>query len=206
MMAGYGLKLAYEDGDLKAWLKAQADIIIFWKPFYVIADISISVGVSYRISLMFTHVTLSIEIGADFHLWGPPIGGTVHIDWYVISFTIGFGADKHIPTEIGWEDFKEMLPAKPPTQSAPKVHAMLKASPMLRAAAPAASTPAYLTITSNQGLIRSHQADDDLTLWLVRASQFKFSTDSAIPASAVVVGDPTSMPMPGIKVGIQRLN
>lgn len=213
MMAGCGLKLAYEDGDLKAWLKAQADIIIFWKPFYVIADISISVGVSYRISLLFTHVTLSVELGAEFHLWGPPIGGQVHIDWYIISFTIGFGASKNIPTEIAWQDFKEMLPAQTKPQpapalrsAAPKARAMSKSTPMLRAAAPTTSPTACLSITSNAGLIRSHQADD-LTLWLVRASQFQFSVGSAIPASALVaIGADSTTNLAGTKVGVQRVN
>lgn len=190
MMAGCGLQVTFHDGDLKAWLKAQADVLIFWKPFYVIADISISVGVSYRISLLFTHITVSAEVGADFHLWGPPIGGTVYIDWYIISFTIGFGADKHIPTEISWDAFKEMLPSKPEPQASDGT----------------TNPPSYLTITNSGGMSRSHQ-EDGLTLWLVRAGDFKFDTGSVIPASAVVVESFTdSKTVPGSKVGIQRVN
>ncbi|MEO8433927.1 MAG: DUF6603 domain-containing protein [Pyrinomonadaceae bacterium] len=211
MMAGGGLQVTFADGDLKAWLKAQADVLIFWKPFYLIADISISVGISYRLNLLFVHVTLSVEIGADFHLWGPPVGGTVHIDWYIISFTIGFGSDKNPPTEIGWDDFKQMLPTKPQSQVAATHRAGPR--PMLRAsglsAAPATTdTPAYIHINVSDGLIRSHQADG-MTFWLVRAGQFKFATGSALPASVIVVEnhDPqTNVTIQGNKVGIQRVN
>lgn len=111
MMAGANLQLTFSDGNLKAWLKAQCDAILFWKPFYVIATASISVGVSYRISVLGISKTLSVEIGADFELWGPPVGFKVHVDWYVISFTIGSGSPNP-PTAITWDDFKGMLPSK----------------------------------------------------------------------------------------------
>jgi hypothetical protein len=111
MMAGADLQLTYSDGNLKAWLKAQCDAILFWKPFYLIATASISVGVSYRISVLGISKTLSVEIGADFELWGPPVGFKVHVDWYVISFTIG-SRSPNPPTAITWDDFKGMLPSK----------------------------------------------------------------------------------------------
>jgi hypothetical protein len=31
------------------------------------------------------------EIGCAFSFWGPPVGFSVHIDWYIISFTISQG-------------------------------------------------------------------------------------------------------------------
>ena len=49
MMAGAALQITYNDGPLSAWLKASADAILFYKPFYLIAEAAISIGVSYRL-------------------------------------------------------------------------------------------------------------------------------------------------------------
>jgi hypothetical protein len=210
MMAGGGLQVTFADGSLKAWLKAQADVILYWNPFYLIADVSISVGVSYRIHFLFVDVTLSVEIGADFHLWGPPIGGTAHIDWYVVSFTIGFGASPQPPDELTWDDFKAMLPGKPQAQSAlPQLAA--RAESMMAVAAddpPNTSTPAYLHIDINSGL-KTMQTLDGLKLWLVRAGQFQFSIGSALPASVITVESQNpsdNQTLQGTPVGMRRVN
>jgi len=217
MMAGAGLQLTFDDGPLKAWLKAQADAILFWKPFYLIADVSISVGVSYRIDVLFVHATLSVELGADFHLWGPPIGGQVHIDWYIIAFTIGFGSPMQIPTEITWDDFKALLPSKTEQQQTTAAASLTRmaaeAMAVARETVAAATTtttttPAYLSIRVNQGLKTTHVLDG-LTLWLVRANQFQFSVDSAIPASQIAVeseNPANNATIQGSKVGIRRVN
>ena len=162
MMAGALLQITFEDGPLRAWLKAQADAILFYRPFYLIADASISIGISYRLDLLFIHTTISVEIGADFHLWGPPIGGTVHVNWYIISFTIGFGADEALPTTIDWDSFRAMLPSKTQQtqQPSPRLMAMAATAAMGAPRAAAAlmettSTPAYLTINAVSGILRT---------------------------------------------------
>jgi hypothetical protein len=206
MMAGCALQITFEDGPLKAWLKAKADVILFWKPFYLMADVSVSVGVSFHIHVWFVDATLSVEIGAEFHLWGPPIGGTVHVDWSVISFTIGFGADKQPPPELNWQQFKEMLPTKPAQQPAPqKLRAMSLLDEEALASNPAPSPQAaYLHVNANDGLLRVH-TEQNLSLWLVRPGSFQFTVGSAIPASEIQVNDYT---VPNVErgIGIQRLN
>ncbi len=230
MMAGGRLELTFSDGPLKAWLKAQADVILYWNPFYLIADVSISVGVSFRMHLLFVDVTISAEIGATFHLWGPPIGGSVRIDWYVISFTIGFGARPEIPDELSWEKFREMLPHK--TEKIPAAAQHLRSHPHAGVAsttphvarslasdyatAPLASdppaaaitTPAFLNITGNKGPQETRQLDG-LTLWLVRPGHFRFTVGSAVPASTIVVeGHDASqdVTIAGRSVSMRRVN
>ncbi len=183
MMAGGQLSVTYHTGPLKAWLEAQADAIIFWKPFYLIADASISVGVSYRIHVLFVDTTLTVEIGADLNIWGPPTGGSVHISWYIISFTIHFGVDgPKSSNDLTWEEFKGLLPGKPPVQQANPA----SRTSLALATDADASTPAYLTIKANAGL-KTTGTLDGLSVWLVRAGQFQFSAVSAIPASSIVV-------------------
>ena len=118
LMAGGHLEVVFDQGDLKAWLKMGADFLISWKPYHYDARIYVNVGVSYtfELDLLFgsVTVTISVDVGADLHLWGPDFSGTAEIDISVISFTIEFGADaSHTPEAIDWNTFKtSFLPAE----------------------------------------------------------------------------------------------
>lgn len=215
MMAGGTLELTFADGPLKAWLRAKADVLLYWKPFYLLADVSVSVGVSFRIHALFVDVTLSVEIGAEFHLWGPPIGGSVHVDWYVISFTISFGEGRQQPEELTWSEFREMLPHKSEPQHVPRRIAApmaalnaLAANATAASEAPAAKSAAFLQITGNKGPQEVRELEG-LSLWLVRAGDFQFTVGSAVPASTVVVESHRAAEkrvIAGNKVSIRRVN
>jgi hypothetical protein len=103
VMAGAGLQVLYSAGNLRAWFKAQMDALIQWAPFHYSIAISISLGASYRVHLLFVTATLKIELGASLTIWGPPMGGRVHINWYIISFTVSFGAsESQGPQPLDW--------------------------------------------------------------------------------------------------------
>lgn len=113
IMAGGRLSAVYSDGPLCAWFIVRADFLLGWKPFHYDIQASISLGASYRVDFLFVHRTFKIELGCDLHLWGPDFSGTAHISWFIISFTISFGAgaDKK-PAKIKWDEFSEsFLPA-----------------------------------------------------------------------------------------------
>jgi hypothetical protein len=112
VMAGGELSLTYGAGDLKAWLDASADMLVRWKPFAFEVAISVSIGASYRVSVWFVHHTFTIELGATLELHGMPIGGRVEIHWYVISFSIAFGAQGVPAPPLDWPGFAtSFLPA-----------------------------------------------------------------------------------------------
>ena len=180
-MAGIDLQATYESGDLKAWFLAWANALLTWKPFYIDVQIGISVGASYRMNLLFTTVTLSVELGAQLEVWGPPTGGTVHVDWYIISFTIGFGAERENPDDqtLHWTDFQTLLPTGQPAGANASAPATLAAA--VGAGAP---PPAVLGASIEGGLT----AQDDTDAWTVRADQLAFSVSSAVPASAIEHG------------------
>jgi Family of unknown function (DUF6603) len=198
MMAGSQLAVTFESGDLKAWLKASADVLLYWKPFHFEAEISITVGVSYHIHFLSVNTTLDIELGASLSLWGPPTGGKVRVEWFIISFTVGFGDDnKGDDKVIDWEQFKSLLPHKPPTRSTGRRERLSAPPP----------TPAYLHINVGEGLLETVTIDG-VTHWLVRPGDFTFTTNAAIPATTAVViedNDGHSKQFTGPAVGMQRL-
>lgn len=115
IMMGGQLNLVYENGRLKAWLRAWAEFFMQWKPFLYDISLGISVGASYRWDFFPFYKTFKVELGADLKLWGPPFGGKVHISWWVISFTISFGHGKPIAEPVGWNDFSDTFLNKPGT-------------------------------------------------------------------------------------------
>jgi anti-anti-sigma regulatory factor len=164
VMAGGGLEVLFQDGDLRAWFTAQADFLASWQPFYYTACVSVSVGVSYRLDLLFCTKTVTVSLGADLYLWGPPMGGSLHVDLVVVSFSVDIGSNRtgHETTPLAWNEFKSLLP---------------DAGVICRA-----------TVTG--GLCKTQKApgSGSADVWVVRGNEFSFETRSAIPASQLVHG------------------
>jgi hypothetical protein len=161
-MAGGGLEVLYDDGSLRAWFTAQADFLVSWRPFLYQANIAVSVGVSYQLSFLGCHKTITLSAGATLDLHGPPTSGTARLHLMAVSVPVRFGgdataADAGKPLE--WKDFASLLPA---------------ASALCR-------------ITVAGGLYRSQTSDTgEKTRWFVRAAGFSFQTRSAVPAGHAI--------------------
>jgi hypothetical protein len=176
IMAGGSLEASYQSGNLRAWFTAYADILIYWKPFYFLADIGVDIGVSYHVHFLFVSTTLSFELGATVNLWGPPTGGEVHVHLWIISFTVSFGASEGAGDQtLEWPEFQQML-AKPRQQGA-------AAATALAAAAPVNSELCHITISD--GLIDQVTDNDGSVRWLVRADEFTFDAASTVPMTTV---------------------
>ncbi|KQZ05910.1 hypothetical protein ASD21_18165 [Caulobacter sp. Root1455] len=112
LMAGISMQANWASGDLSAWFDADADFLVYWKPFHYVAHIDTSIGVSYRLNLLFTSVTVSVHVGVGLDVKGPPFGGSAHIDLDVVSFTVSFGDDSDDSQFLKWSDFRtSFLPA-----------------------------------------------------------------------------------------------
>ena len=113
LMAGGRLSAVFDIGWVRAWFIAYVDFFIAWKPFSYDIAIGIHIGVSVTLELLFFSVSLTVEIGADLHVWGPPFAGTARVSFYVVSFTIAFGnQDKPAPLPLDWKEFSlSFLPA-----------------------------------------------------------------------------------------------
>ncbi len=181
IMGGGSLDVEFHSGDLRAWFTAYADFLIQWKPFYYLADIGISIGVSYRLHLLFCTTTIKVELGADLTMWGPPTGGKVHVHLWCVSFTVSFGPSFGQGNDyLGWGDFQSLLPANgEQTAHQNRPHAML------RAAAPGASDSVPLKNVVKIVLNAGQTPGSTTGRWLVRADEFVFSIQTAFPLTKI---------------------
>lgn len=181
-MAGGNLDVRFAAGELRAWFIAHADLIVYWRPVFFEAVVSVTVGAEYTLSLGTIHRTLTIELGASLELWGPPFTGIAHVRWAVISFTVPIngGRRPELPGRVlDWAQFAaDFLPTAPSAPTGPMTPADMPAesSPVCRARAAA-------------GLLDAVKVGDREE-WLVSADAFALLTETAIPASRLEVTGP----------------
>ena len=186
LMAGGHLEVLFRSGGLRAWLKLGADFLIAWKPYHYDASIYVNVGASYTfdINLLFTRVrvTISVDVGAQLHLWGPEFSGTARIDLSVISFTIAFGAGaSQAPKPLDtWLEFqKSFLPEE----------------------------EKVCTISVKDGLVRNLEArGGEPERWVINPKQFSLLIDSAIPIKSVPSLDGQLDAQPNVAFGIAPMS
>ncbi|MEM7036389.1 MAG: DUF6603 domain-containing protein, partial [Bacteroidota bacterium] len=190
IMAGGNLDLKFEDEGLKAWFSANADMIIWYQPFNFEAEIGVTVGVSYTMDNLFTNKTITAEVGANLNLWGPPTGGTVTVHWWVLSFSIDFGASKEDVDDAAvaeWSDFVKLLP---PVGSSAQINAL---SGMTGQDSPA------LSGNQNSQNVAVVELDTESTsesqpAWLIARDGFAFQTASVVPAYQLYLGKTNNTP------------
>jgi hypothetical protein len=169
VMGGGALRVLFHDGALQAWLTASADFLIGWKPFRYTAEVGVSVGVSYRVDWWWLKKTFSVELGAHVSMWGPPTGGRARISWWVISFTVGFGADPPSAAELEkarvkmWSQFAPLLPPS---------------ADLCKVTIQSGLLPGNVDVTTQSGLLPG-KVDGDPT---VRADGLRIVTESVVPA------------------------
>ncbi|KOT52709.1 MULTISPECIES: DUF6603 domain-containing protein [Streptomyces] len=112
VMAGGHLRAAYSTsgslGSLSAGFTVQTDVLIEWDPFHFEAGFTVRAWYRIVSGLLFWHGgEISGEVQFSLTLWGPPTGGSVHIDVWKFSFDVPFGELHTGPPELNWDDVKE---------------------------------------------------------------------------------------------------
>ena len=121
IMAGGNLEAVWHEGPVRAWFKAGIDFLLEWQPYFYDARAYVSIGASYTLE-SFGNSTISAELGADLHVWGPDFAMTADVHWYVFSIHIEYIPNPKPPPEVTWESFQSaFLPA---TEQACEVHAI----------------------------------------------------------------------------------
>ncbi|MDC7287933.1 hypothetical protein NXH76_08975 [Blautia schinkii] len=113
LCAGGKLEAVFQQGPLRAWFTAYADIEIGWKPFYYDFSVGVSLGASITLDFWLFSTTFTLEMSVDLKIRGPEFSGTARIKWWVISFTIAFGDQVQPEKNIGWDEFKHSFLNKP---------------------------------------------------------------------------------------------
>jgi hypothetical protein len=182
VMGGGLLAVTFAAGGLKAWFTAQADFLMYWRPFSYDIDVSINIGVSYTGTVGFISATFTVELGVAVRLWGPPLRGIAHVNWWVISFDIpinGGGSPQAGPgTLADWATFaKTSLPA----------------SGNVCRPRPAGDLQGVVSLPSGE------------TIWLFSGDGLALATETLIPASQVQIAGPTASTLSGLTVGVYPL-
>lgn len=164
-MVGGNLQILFDTGTISAWVKAKYDVIVWWNPFYFIAEVSVRVGAAVKI----LGKRISVELGCMLGLWGPGFGGKVKVKiLFIITFTISFGSNKKERIEkLTWEQFKESLPDSQYVKIVP-----------LDGVAPKASMEDKDGESINKGGKNNRI--------IVKPNRFSFKTESQIPNSSIV--------------------
>jgi hypothetical protein len=170
LMAGGSLQITWQSGNLRVWFNASADFLVGWKPFHYDAHVAVEIGVSYTLHFFGAH-QITVDLGADVHLWGPELTGTAHIDLDIISFDVSFGSGsasrpQAIPCWDGGDTSfkKSFLPDN-----------------------------AVCSLTIAGGLLKAVQVPartggGQETVWLVNAEDLRLVSNSLIPSKEAYLG------------------
>ena len=108
IMAGGRLEANWKSGRIKAWYVAYAHFIVSWQPYFYDARIGVSIGASYSFRIFRRTRRISIQVGADLHIWGPKFSGKARIRLRIVSFTVSFGSrSQQKPPALNWSEFKQ---------------------------------------------------------------------------------------------------
>ncbi len=216
-MGGGRLSLTFDVGALHAWLIAQTDFIMYWRPFWFELDVMVSIGISYTVNLAFFTATFSVSLGVSIQLWGPPLRGIAHVNWFVISFDIpinGGGSPTTSPNTLAdWPTFAATsLPPAPSTTTVATFTSDARPPRIRSAHAPAAvvqaAAPTICKVRAAGGLLAMVNIPGGQPHWLFGGDGVRFTTETAVPADTVVISGPTattSLSMAGPAVHVYPL-
>lgn len=187
IMAGGRLSATFAAGGLRAWFIAQADFIVSWRPFWYDVEVSVSIGVSYTATIAFVSGTFTVELGVSVHLWGPPLRGLAHVDWWVISFDVPInGGGSPSPQATTLADWPTFARTSLPQNASP-----------CRARA-AGGLQSIVTTTTAAGAAGE-------TIWLFSGDTLALTTETVIPASHVLIDGPATVTLAGQPVSVYPL-
>ncbi|KAF3098998.1 hypothetical protein TWF706_006583 [Orbilia oligospora] len=180
VMGGGRLHVSLDLGPLQAWFDAWADFLINYKPFHFMAEGGISVGVRFELDLWFVTITIEVDISATLYLEGPPVAGTVHVDFWVFGFDIDFGnKNSHALAKLKLLEFFRMAlqqDTKTPT-------AFLENGEEVEISE--ADEPAAHVFSCTSGLIPDNNSPNDTSgtpkPWTVRGAIFAFNVSCKFP-------------------------
>lgn len=192
LMLGVGMQAIWQQGSVHASFTAQADFAFGWAPFFYQVDIGVMFSVTATIDLAITTIDLSVTIGAQLDIGGPPFGGSALIDLSIISFTIDFGQRNPAPPALDWASFASgFLPAAAGSRD--------HAAQALIGTDATVTTGIIISVASGQ---MNTPAAVAAGLTLVDGEKASFSVALSVPATSVTGAGTTPASLNGLQIGI----
>lgn len=195
LQVGAGLDLQYELGPLRVWFHAEVHALVEYKPLRYDVWVKVDIGVSFRLKLLFCTVTLSLDLSAQLHFWGPEFSGHCELHFWFASVSFSFGSNAKPRIEkLAWTEFVATFitptPEKPESLKMPA--AMLL--PMAQDAPDPKRPPSPLEIVPLRGITIVPAKKVLLTGgmridWIVDPQEASFKVSTAIPARHAVFGN-----------------
>lgn len=194
IMAGADAEISYNAGNLKAWLTGKLSIFLQWKPFLYDFEAGVSIGASYTMKVFGISETFRLEIGANLHVWGPNFSCSVHISWYIISFTISYIDGKKVANTIEWKEFSDSFLA---TEEQSQTQMGLRS-------AENSNGPSCL-IQIIDGSLRTYSIDTGESITVACQERLQIEIKGAMPCTALFYGEEQLAVYEG-KLGIVPMN
>jgi len=106
LMAGLDIEVSVDFGFVWARISFGAHAIIYFDPFYLIANAYARISAGIKIDTFFGTISLSFSLGASIEVEGPDFHGKARLELGPVDVTVPFGNQntaKH-PT-ISWDEF-----------------------------------------------------------------------------------------------------
>lgn len=161
LMAGGKLCATFKSGIIEAWFIAYADFLLSWEPLYYSARMGISIGVAFRLKVVFFTISFRLELSVTLELWGPSFGGEAVVSLSVISFSIRFGEPRSLPAPLTADKF--IAKCLPPSKIA--------------------GVPDVFSLRITAGLLREQKVDENRTDRIISAHQLSLVAESVIPCT-----------------------
>ncbi|KAI1457411.1 hypothetical protein F4805DRAFT_467424 [Annulohypoxylon moriforme] len=187
-MGGGRLHAAFSAGPIEAWFDAFLDVLINYKPFFFNADGGIAVGVRFNIDFLFIHTHISVEIGAQLYLWGPPVAGRVHVDFWIVAFDINFGKSANDDESVTLYQFYQLVLQAASASISSQATAMLTTGEefAVEADPPIPKNEGH-NFLAQSGLMNPDEKTERVQneQWIVRAGTFSFVIACKMAINAV---------------------
>lgn len=190
-MAGIRYSVTFSAGPVKAWFNLGADFLIGWAPFQYAADAYVSIGVSLDLGLF----TISVSLGADLEIWGPPFGGKAELEILFFTITISFGSTAAEPPPVSWQDMQDNF--------LPKGKSGNPAGMLRNFSAEDKPVETIVSASVAAGKAGQDQTgfDGEVWKWILDPNHFEIDTATVIPANHAfwfntVHGEPKAIEIP----------
>lgn len=182
VMAGGRLEAVFRSNRVTVWFTVYWDVVVNWSPLTFEADF----GITLRVEVALFLTTLKLTLGVTLKMWGPPVGGIVHLDIAVISLDIPFGERREKPQPIkSWELFCRSFLS--PSEADKKQRGLNPWITPITHANLVSGRSNFAGLPNTPAKTEEAKKPDDNT-WRVRPDQLELAAAADVPLTTLNVG------------------